>query len=193
MMSMPTWAFNQVQGKHPTLTEALECRNQTQFGTLTWIINGKSYTFEPNEWVYPPQSAHEAAAFGQLSSKKGHFSQIIKQDTNIIKLGQKTARHQCLAQIRRHDWKSEGFLQLTDPDEDYEELSDNAMISSTSEDSSAPLPAQGEVSELNACYGTIMAMDLKNDMFLVGDIFMRKYYSIFDRDNDRVGLAEAVR
>lgn len=44
-----------------------------------------------------------------------------------------------------------------------------------------------------SCYGTLMQMDLKKDMFLVGDIFMRKYYSVFDRDNDRVGLAEAIR
>lgn len=29
-------------------------------------------------------------------------------------------------------------------------------------------------------------------MFLVGDIFMRKYYTIFDRDNDRIGLAKSV-
>ena len=35
-------------------------------------------------------------------------------------------------------------------------------------------------------------MDLSKDMFLVGDIFMRKYYSIFDRENNRVGLATAT-
>jgi hypothetical protein len=37
-----------------------------------------------------------------------------------------------------------------------------------------------------------MQMDLKRDMFVVGDLFMRKYYTIFDRDNNRVGLAKAV-
>lgn len=42
------------------------------------------------------------------------------------------------------------------------------------------------------CASTIMQMDIAKQMFLVGDVFMRKYYTIFDRENDRVGLAEAV-
>jgi len=36
-----------------------------------------------------------------------------------------------------------------------------------------------------------MKMDIKKEMFLVGDVFMRKFYTIFDRDSNKVGLARA--
>jgi len=41
------------------------------------------------------------------------------------------------------------------------------------------------------CSSTIMMMDVHSEMFLAGDIFMRKFYTIFDRDNNKVGLARA--
>ena len=42
------------------------------------------------------------------------------------------------------------------------------------------------------CKSGLMEMNLKHDMFVLGDIFMRKFYTVFDREHDRVGFAPAV-
>lgn len=42
-------------------------------------------------------------------------------------------------------------------------------------------PAGTIVQQPKVCYGKFMRMKLAKNMFLVGDVFMRKYYSIYDR------------
>merc|ERR1711990_1173952 len=43
----------------------------------------------------------------------------------------------------------------------------------------------------SVCRSKLQKMDIARDQFLVGAVFMRKFYTIFDRDNDKVGLALA--
>jgi len=52
--------------------------------------------------------------------------------------------------------------------------------------------ATATVGDSFSCKSTIMTMDLSKEMFLVGDVFMRRFYTIFDRQNNRVGLAQAI-
>ena len=59
---------------------------------------------------------------------------------------------------------------------------------------SRKINTNGQISDGPAktvCASTIMKMDIKKEMFLVGDVFMRKFYTIFDRDNNKVGIAKA--
>ena len=40
------------------------------------------------------------------------------------------------------------------------------------------------------CRSVVIKRDLRREMFVVGDIFIRNYFTVFDRDNDKVGLAK---
>lgn len=64
-MSMPGWAIEKVDPSVPQEAAPKECQGQEQFGVLTWVINGKSYNFDPSEWIYPPEP--QQAAYVQMA------------------------------------------------------------------------------------------------------------------------------
>ncbi|MGH0160377.1 UNVERIFIED_CONTAM: hypothetical protein FKN15_039301 [Acipenser sinensis] len=58
------------------------------------------------------------------------------------------------------------------------------------------LPAAAYVRQINGqCTSGFQSMSLptaQGDLWILGDVFIREYYSIFDRGNNMVGLAQAV-
>uniref|UniRef100_A0A914GWD2 Peptidase A1 domain-containing protein n=1 Tax=Globodera rostochiensis TaxID=31243 RepID=A0A914GWD2_GLORO len=44
-----------------------------------------------------------------------------------------------------------------------------------------------------SCLSGFTAVDLSTNLWILGDVFIAKYYSIFDHTNKRIGLAEAAR
>lgn len=176
MMSFPEWAYIQLPKALPRMEQPAPCFNQSQFGNLTWVINGEEYTFTPEEWIYPPVTGKAAAQISshpiELTEMKSSNRNSYEQDDVSYIIQDSPAFAQSYL-----DQMSNSFVQLISQLEP----------SSNEKDSEPGSPDNGA-----QCYGSLMQMDLKKEMFVVGDLFMRKYYTIFDRDNNRVGLAKAV-
>ncbi|XP_075404153.1 pregnancy-associated glycoprotein-like [Tenrec ecaudatus] len=58
-----------------------------------------------------------------------------------------------------------------------------------------PVPAKAYVQQgRDTCYSNFQTtpLSLTQDIWILGDVFLRLYFSVYDRDNQRVGLAPAV-
>lgn len=178
-LSMPSKAMNLVRGKIPTATEGLDCTSPRDFGAITWIIDGVHYTLEAEEWIYPPSDIDWLSPDKFAQTRVLPRADLIQTEKNLVLLGQSTqsaSPWQSLALSWRQAWSA---------------LSQKVKSSLSQVSESLKLsPRHG--SRPKKCLGTMVEMDLDHDLFLVGDLFMRKYYSIFDRDHDRIGLAKSV-
>lgn len=88
--SVPGWAYNEIMGKVPTLDNGVDCKSEEDFGKLTWVINGKEYSMEANEWVYPPaQYQGNTPVLNQMSSSASQDIQDMQEEEkDFIQLGQ---------------------------------------------------------------------------------------------------------
>ena len=166
LMSFPTWGAQKlIENKLPTANNIVPCNSHDQFGDMTLVINGKDYTLSNEEWMFPSQ---------ELQMAQGGVSQQL--NFNMGPLGP-----QLMAQVNHNDVdaKFDSFKMQT-PAFPFQSF--------VQQETSRRHTTKG----VHACASTVMAMDISKEMFLVGDIFMRKFYTIFDRDNDKVGLAEAI-
>ena len=123
---------------------------------MTLVINGVDYPLTPDEWMFDPQTTSLAQGGSQMKFSMGPLGP------------------QIMAQLEG----PQNATALAHTDAKADAKTDRPLSKSR-----AKMLARGkEFKSSKVCASTIMKMEIKKSMFLVGDVFMRKYYTIFDRD-----------
>ena len=128
---------------------------------MAFVIGGKEYELTNDEWMFPAKTLSSAS-----------LAQGGLQKLNFMSPG--PLGPQIMAQLDTDTWDAPPL------EDDFDYVQAEADIRSSNGSKS-----------IKACSSTIMTMDISHKMFLVGDVFMRKFYTIFDRDENKVGLAKA--
>ena len=128
---------------------------------MDFVIGAQTYSLSNTEWMFKEQSMSKA------SLVQGGKQQVMFKTQDIL-------GPQVMAQV-----DTEKFHKQTLGAQNKFDFDVKAAFAQTKDES------------INACSSLIQPMKIEKDMFLVGDVFMRKYYTIFDRDSNKVGLAKA--
>jgi hypothetical protein len=128
---------------------------------MAFVIGGKEYELTNDEWMFPAKTLSSA------SLAQGGLQKLTFMSPGPL-------GPQIMAQLDTDTWDA------PPQEDDFDYVQAEADIRSSN-----------GAKSIKACSSTIMTMDISHKMFLVGDVFMRKFYTIFDRDENKVGLAKA--
>ena len=68
-MTMPSWAIKKVIGKMPLKNNPMKCNNQTDFGNLTFVINGFEYTLPNDDWVEKSLEVNNPQSMAEMTEE----------------------------------------------------------------------------------------------------------------------------
>lgn len=174
LMSVPKFAAkNFMEAGIPTSNYVRGCTNAQQFGEMTLVIGGKDYNLSNEEWMFPAQKQSLSQGGQKMKFSMGPLGPQIMTQIEAIPDNMFIGEEEYTP--------APGFYDLIGMESSSESEKDKKQRKQHL--------AHGEGDM--QCASTIMTMDISKQMFLVGDVFMRKFYTIFDRDSNRVGLAIA--